>query len=342
MHRGEPPHVVLFGDVDQTQVGEERHAQPADLFEALGIVERRRRAPCSSRRRIAAPPRRGGARRSPPRRRGTGERCRARCRLARRCRRAATPRSRRSARLRCARRPSRPPRRPDSGAHRHDDAAPQRRRERRQDRVECAVVTVGLEREVVESDRSVTRERAPRAAARRAADRRADRLARAPARTSRARRSGELGSSVSSRRNAPIDAPVSLRAGAGDGLHHPLGVELGDERLADVAQDLRDGDDASRARPARAAVRVDVEREADDSGDLARRRRTAANLIACTSIAGAVAPFDAEVDLPSVRPSSTSCAISASWLGRERLLGEEHWRRCRRARRGRGRTGLSQ
>ena len=38
----EPPDPVLFGDVDEAEVGEERHAEPSQSLEALGIVERER------------------------------------------------------------------------------------------------------------------------------------------------------------------------------------------------------------------------------------------------------------------------------------------------------------
>ena len=273
VHGGQPAHPVLFGDVDQAEVGEERNAEPAEPFEALGIVERRARAPRSSRRRTAAPPRRAGALRSrpPPARKSRAMSSTMPAWAAMSASSCSSVAEKRSASV-CATSIA-----PDDVAgarpHGRHDAAPQRRLERRHDRVERVAVLARRPR-VVEADRRRGRERR-REQRRVGRNRDAERRLAQPAR-GRAHEQALVGFFGVEREERGHRRAGQLARRAGDRLHHLVGVELGHERRADVAQDLRDREDPAQL-VVRQALRGHVEREADDARRRRRRRRRPAS-----------------------------------------------------------------
>ena len=153
VHRRQPPHAVLLGDVDQAEVGEERHAQPAEPLEALGIVERQRehraRLGVEALHLLGAPPRLdldlGGAEQPRDVEHDAGLRGDVGEQLLVVAREAIRPR--------CARGASRPRRRPARERTGHHDAAAQRRLDGRHDRVEGARRSASSPCRVVDADR---------------------------------------------------------------------------------------------------------------------------------------------------------------------------------------------
>ena len=301
MDRGQSPHAVFLGDVDQAQVGEKRHAEASDLLEALGIGERRR----EHRARLGEEALHflGAAPRSISTSAARNSRAMSSTMPACAAMSASSDFFRRREALGLGMRDHhRAHHLPGTGPHRHHDATSQRRIARRQHQVERGNA-FRLEGEIVESDRSLARERCGE---QRLVGGRLAPIESSRPRPDRARTTSAPSVGVESEERRHRSAG-QLAGGSGDGLQHALGVELGDERFADVTQDVRYGDDAPEL-DLRELRRVDVVGQADDSGDVARvveeRRVDRVHVDG-----GAVGAFDAKVSF-QFRPSKTSRAIS--------------------------------